>query len=86
MAELVYSLCTITSLICTLLLFRAFQRTQIRFIFWSCICFAGFTLNNGLLFVDLVLFPTQINLSIPRTLPAFFGLIALVFGLISDST
>ncbi len=81
MAEFVYFLCAITSMTCCGLLFRAYRRQRVALLLWSAVCFAGLALNNGLLFVDLVILPQSIDLSIVRTLPAFFGSCFLVYAL-----
>ena len=84
MAELVYVLCALTSIICALLLFRGFRRSGTRLLFWSAWSFVGLALNNLLLFVDLILVPT-IDLGILRAVMALIGLMVLVFGLIWES-
>jgi hypothetical protein len=56
--SIVYTLCALTSLVCTLLLWRDYARTRQRFLFLVAACFAGLTLHNLLLFVDLVLVPS----------------------------
>jgi hypothetical protein len=84
MAEAIYLLCAITSVICMALLLRGFARTRVRFLFWSSLCFAGLALNNVLLVVDLVIF-RGIDLSSERAVMAFGGIAFLVFGLVWDS-
>jgi len=84
MAEVVYVLCALTSIICALLLFRGFRRSGTRLLFWSAWSFVGLALNNLLLFVDLILVPT-IDLGILRAATALIGLMVLVFGLIWES-
>jgi hydrogenase/urease accessory protein HupE len=84
MAELVYVLCALTSIICAVLLFRGFRRSGTRLLFWSAWSFVGLALNNLLLFVDLILVPT-IDLGILRAVMALIGLMVLVFGLIWES-
>lgn len=83
MAETVYILSGITSLTCALLLFRGFLSSQSRLLLWSSLCFFGLTLNNFLLFLDLVIIP-EVDLSISRSLAAFLGLALLLYGLIWD--
>jgi hypothetical protein len=83
-AGLIYLLCAITSLICMFLLARAFLRTRSRLLFWSALCFVGLALNNILLFFDLVVFPTQIDLQIPRLIASTVGTSVLIFGFIWD--
>jgi len=53
-------------------------------LFWSGICFAGFTLNNVMLVIDYAV-PPQIDLSIPRTIPTLLGLFAMVFAFIWEA-
>jgi hypothetical protein len=85
MEALIYSLCSITSFFCACLLFRAYSKSKMPLLLWTAICFAGFTLNNFLLVVDLVLLPTAIDLLILRTIPACLGLAVLGYGLTKDS-
>ena len=84
MAESVYVLCALTSMVCAALLGRAYARHRLRLLLWSAICFFCLALNNGLLFIDFVIVP-QIDLSSIRGLFALTGLTALVFGLIWDA-
>ena len=83
-ASLVYSLCTLVSGACTLLLARAYARSRSRLLFWSALCFGGFFLNNALLFVDVVLLP-DVDLSVWRMLPALAGIAAMCYGLVVES-
>jgi hypothetical protein len=84
MAEAVYVLCALTSIICAVLLFRGFRKSGTRLLFWSAWSFVGLALNNLLLFVDLIIVPT-IDLSVLRAATALIGLMVLVFGLIWES-
>jgi Family of unknown function (DUF5985) len=83
MANLVYILCAILSLACSVLLYRGYTQNKFRLLFWSSIGFLGFGLNNCLLFIDLALVKSM-DLTIIRTLPALGGMILLVYGLIMD--
>ena len=56
MAELIYTLCMLTSLACAWLLLGSYRRTGHRLLFWSCLCFAGMTVNNFLLMLDKLVF------------------------------
>ena len=85
MAEWVYALCTVTSVVCAVLLLRGYRRSRLRLLFWAGLCFVGFALNNILLFIDLIVFPTQIDLSIVRTVPAVIGVLLLLYGLIWEA-
>jgi hypothetical protein len=84
MAGIVYILCALTSLLCAVLLYRAYSRSKLRFLFWCSFGFWGFTFNNVLLFIDLIIFP-EINYIINiRTLPAVFGMVVMIYGLIME--
>ena len=82
MAAVVYSLCAFTALTCFVLLFRAWRATGARLLFWSALCFAGMTLNNFLLVVDKLVFPTQVDLSTWRLMAALAAVLLLLGGLI----
>jgi hypothetical protein len=84
MAEAIYVLCALTSLGCSLLLLRGYARTRVRLLLWSSLCFVGLTLNNALLFVDLVVLP-EMDLALARGAAAFLGMFPLVVGLVWDS-
>ena len=86
MAEAVYLLCALTSAACAVLLLRAWKRTQSRLLLWSGLCFGFLTLNNVLLFVDLVLLPTSIDLYVPRLMTGLAGAVTLLYGLITDAS
>jgi Family of unknown function (DUF5985) len=77
------SAAVLTSCACTVLLFRAYRRRHIRLLMWSSICFAGLTLNNVALFVDLVIFP-QIDLRLARVICALIGMLCLLYAFIWD--
>lgn len=57
MAQIVYILCAVTSIICAFLLVRRYRKTGTRLLLWVCLAFIGMALNNGILFVDTVLLP-----------------------------
>ena len=58
MGALIYSLCAAAALACATLLLRAFSRSGYRLLLWSGLCFAGLTMNNLLLVLDKIVFPT----------------------------
>jgi len=84
MAEAVYTLCAITSLVCAVLLFKGYRGSRSRLLFWSSLCFAGLALNNTLLLIDL-LTGSLIDLRLPRTGTAVVALGMMLYGLIEDS-
>jgi hypothetical protein len=84
MAEFVYGLCALTSIVCAVLLFRGYRLNRTRLLFWSALCFTGLALNNALLLVDLYIVPDT-DLFVLRTSVALAGMLVLLYGLIWDS-
>lgn len=84
MAEVVYVLCAMTSVLCAGLLLRSYLANRSRLLLWSTLCFIGLAANNVLLFVDLVVVP-DIDLRFLRTGSGIAGLGLLAFGLIWES-
>lgn len=85
MAPLVYLLGALTTLLCAILLLRSYSRGRSRLLLWSGLCFAGLTLSNMLLFIDLVILPSTVNLYLPRLATAAASMLVLVFGLVWES-
>ncbi len=85
MAPFVYILGTLTTLLCALLLLRGYARGKQRLLLWSGLCFIGLTLNNGLVFIDLILLPMDIDLYILRLATAAAAMLVLLYGLIWES-
>jgi hypothetical protein len=84
MTGLVYLLCAATCLVCGVMLFRGYQQTKVRLLFWSSLCFMGLMLDNIMLYVDVVMVP-DVNLAVWRKLPGFLATALLVFGLVWES-
>jgi len=85
MAQTVYVLCGLTSLVCAFLLFRQYCRTRGALLFWSTLCFICLAATNVLLFIDLVILP-NIDFSLVRNALTLAGLLMLLYGLIREST
>jgi heme A synthase len=85
MAIAIYSLCAITSLISCWLLSRAYWRSRSRLLLWSAISFAGLTLTNLTLWVDKLLLPPEIDLSVLRTSMALIAMLLLLYGLVWET-
>jgi hypothetical protein len=81
-AEITYILCALTALACAVFLLRGYGRSRMRLLFWSGICFVALTAENILLFVDMIIFPTAVDLAPIRNMVALFGLLVLLFGLV----
>lgn len=79
-----YLFITIVVMTCTVLLARGYQKSRARMLFWSALCFAGLTVTNALLLVDLVLFPA-VDLYPLRLSLTLASVSVLVFGFIWDS-
>jgi len=84
MAAIVYLLCAITSFLCAVMLFKAFRHSKFRLLFWSCLGFTGFAINNVLLFLDVVVFPEVTFIINIRTIPAVIGMVVMIYGLIME--
>ncbi|HEY1721454.1 MAG TPA: DUF5985 family protein [Magnetospirillaceae bacterium] len=83
---IVYLLCFITSTMVMLLLRRSYARTGSRLVLWSTLAFVAFALNNLFLFLDLVVFPTSIDLRPVRDAFALIGLSLLLYGFVGKGS
>ena len=84
MASLIYGLCTVTALLCAVLLLRAYRKSGYRLLLWSGLCFIGLTFNNIFLVLDKLVFP-EIDLAVPRTGIALAAMSLLLYALIWES-
>ena len=82
MASAVYILGFLVTLACGVLLSRAYAIGRKRLLLWSAICFYGLAVSNLLVFLDLVIFPTQVDLYPARLITAALAMVILLFGLI----
>ncbi len=78
-------LAVLTSLACMGLLFRAYATSGVRLLLWSALCFVFLTLNNVLVFFDVVVFPTEMDLRPYRLLAALVGILFLLYGFILEA-
>lgn len=85
LASFVYLLGAIVTALCAILLLRGYVRSRSRLLLWSGLCFAGLTVSNGLLFVDLVLLPADHSLYMWRLSTAAASMMLLVYGLVFES-
>ena len=83
-AETIYLLCGVTSLVAAAMLLRHFRQRRTKLLLWSVVAFAGLAVNNVLLYVDLVMF-TGIDLSLYRTAVGAVAMLALVYGLVWET-
>ncbi|MBI2909983.1 MAG: hypothetical protein HYX92_20270 [Chloroflexi bacterium] len=84
MTEIVYALVTLTALACALLLLRAYSQNGERLLMWAGLCFAGLTLNNLLVLVDVVVLP-QVSLYLLRQVVGLISMAVLVYGLVFET-
>lgn len=82
---IVHSLAVLTCLACTVMLARHYTRTGVRLLLWSTLCFVGLSISNVLLFFDVIVFPTQVDLRLWRVSATFVGLVFLLYGFIWES-
>ena len=77
-------LAVLTSIGCMVLLLRGYGRTGLRLLLWSALCFVCLSVNNVLLFLDLVVFP-DIDLRAYRLIAALVGVLFLLYGFIWEA-
>lgn len=85
LAKLVYLLGAIVTVTCAILLLRGYARSRSRLLLWSGLCFAGLTVSNVFLFVDLVLLGADFSLYMWRLSTAAGAMLLLVYGLVFES-
>ena len=78
---IIYLVCVVTSLFCTWLLISAFHRHRQSLLLWSALCFGLLSINNLLVFTDLVVLP-EIDLSPARSFTALTAGMLLLCGFI----
>jgi hypothetical protein len=83
--EAIYLLCAATSLTAAVLLLRHYRARRSAILLWSCIGFLGLAANNVLVYVDFSLAP-QIDLAVVRSFAGAAAMVALVYGLIRETT
>lgn len=83
-AQTVYLLCAATSVLCTVLLVKAYWGQKNHLLLAVAICFSLFAVNNLLLFANLFYPNTQFLLI--RAIASLVGLLVLVYGLIKEAT
>jgi len=83
-ATLVYALCAATSVMCAVLLLRAYARRPVRLLFWSGIAFSGLAASNALMFTDFVILPDS-DLAPIRAVVTCASFTVLLVGLLLEN-
>ncbi len=79
----VYVLCLLTSAACAWLLGRSYRRSRAPLLLWSSVSFVFLALNNLVLVLDLVVWPSRdVDLRLPRLLLALAASCSLLFAFI----
>lgn len=81
MSEALYIITILTTLLCSVLLLRAWVRTRKGLLLWSGLCFIGLTIDNILVLADMLLFPS-VDLFTYRLASAAISISVLLFGLV----
>ena len=79
---ILYLMAVLTCLACTVLMGRSYLHTGVRLLLWGTLCFVGLSISNVLLFFDLIVFPTDVDLRLWRLAAALAGLLFLLYGFI----
>ena len=85
MAPIVYILGTLTTMLCAVMLLRGYAQSRAKLLLWSGLCFAGMTVSNVLLFIDLVLLTASTDLYLLRLATAAVAMLLLLYGLVWES-
>jgi RsiW-degrading membrane proteinase PrsW (M82 family) len=83
--SMVYLLCIATSAACMVLLIRGYRQSRARLLLWSALCFVGLAVNNLLLFIDVIVLPTEIDLQPVRHLASLAAVSVLLYGFIWET-
>lgn len=86
MAEVVYLIAAALSALCAAMLLRGYLRSRYKLLLWSSLCFVGLSVNNVILFLDLVVIGPRVDLSLPRSLSALVGLGLLIYALVWEAS
>lgn len=75
------ALAALTSIACTVFLFRAYAHTGLRLLLWSSLAFVFLSINNVLLFLDMNIIPT-IDLRVWRLSANVVAVLFLLYAFI----
>lgn len=81
----IYSLCLVASATCAALLVRGYFKSKTPLLLYSAACFVFLALNNLLVAIDLLVFPTTIDLAVIRLVASLAGILTLLYGFIWEA-
>ncbi len=84
MSAALYILTCVTTLLCAVLLLRAYLSVRRKLLLWSSLCFIVLTISNFLKIADLLIFP-QTDLYSYRVGTAALAMVLLMYGLVWES-
>lgn len=82
---IVNALGTLTVGFCAVLLLRAYARVHSRLLLWCGLCFAGLTVSNAMLIVDLYVMSADVSIYRYRLSVAAVAMLTMVYGLVFES-
>jgi hypothetical protein len=68
-----------------MLLYRGYRANRTRLLFWASLAFLLLSINNVVLYVDLVIVPVRADLFWYRTGVALAAMLLLLFGLVWET-
>jgi hypothetical protein len=83
-AQIVYMLCGLTSILCAALLYRQFRANRTPLLFWTTCGFVFLAATNVLLFLDMVILP-NVDLSLARSLTTLAAMLTFIIGLTGEN-
>lgn len=84
MNSVLYVVTALTTLLCAVLLLRAYFRVRRRLLLWSGLCFLLLTVSYFLVWADLVLVPDSEWYTV-RLIPTAIAMLLLLVGLVWES-
>lgn len=81
LAQTVYVLGALVTLVCSVLLLRRYAQVRLRLLLWSGLCFAVLTVTNALVFINFVLVP-EADYHTTRLSVSVIGMALLLYGLV----
>lgn len=78
----IYTLCLLASAACAALLVRGYLRSRTPLLMYSAACFVLLAVNNLMVVIDLLIYPTGLDLAVGRLVASLAGVLILLYGFI----